>query len=949
MDEISSRNDLAAACSEEDYERARELLAVGRDPVSSRAGYFNWSPLHYSARHGQLDFAQMLISQYGCHSQVEDKEGRTPLHIACQYGQLEFVQYLVQQKRCDASYLDIEDQTPLHHTCGWLSECTEERALEICRFLIMRGKCDPGARDMNGKSCVLHACEKGFLSVLKYFLDECNCPLSCFDYNGNNALHLAVSFSNNFDVVNYIMSKNVLDIECRNSKGNNVLHMAAIANSSTDICKLILDNNKSGTLLEYNNEIEQTPLDLANRELHHLILTRFHIHREHYYDKFALNLGVKQSPVSPYRVFVVGDSESGKTTLIRSLLKEGSSFSSSFSLSFSSQSPVPQTVDESRGLNVTCFESKVYGNVAFYDFSGHRDYTCIQEQVLQLSIHPRYSIFIVVVDLFKPHHEIHSSLCHWLGFLSRSWHKMDETPKVIIVGTHSDVTKSCSKSSRSPLKSISFNDFVSSFGKFEYVARIQVDFHKSEYSGVNTLRKQLGESCVRGDSENGKLSFNASCLLTYLNNRFSFMRMISLETLLSSIELYNLEDGQICDVRYFLSDDVPITMRLLESLDKSGHIGFLVNETDIKQSLVIIKAQELFSDLTCPWNPYKIGAVLNSLHLVSLSSLAQLFPDEDVTMILQVFSHLKMCIQVYVTLSKSSTEQDKQFYFPCLLSNSPPKYVWDVKSSYEHNLGWIVEVCNPEQSFSSHVVHSVMQRVLLLVSIDLSAAKDDISLWKNGFYLRKACNNETLEVIVEAFEDLRAIFLITRSQKLSLYCLKFLSTIVRTLRECLKENCSCLKCVESFMDPFDTMQYPLPSRSHLTLFNVSDVSCSMRSNKLCVNSSGVRIPLDKLFSFDIFVILGSKCLSVLQSRQSIHNSISADFLLCIVENVTSNLSKKFLALFFSIFSSDHEALKNDKNGLHSMLVSWVDSNKTYSDFVELLKMYSLLEFNTLTI
>lgn len=943
-DDTSSRSELALACSKEDYDRVRELLATGSDPVTSRSGYFSWSPLHYAAKQGRLDFARTLIAQYGCHAQVEDKEGRTPLHVACQYGQLEFARYLIQQKRCDASYLDVEDQTPLHHACGWLSECSEDKALEMCRYLVSKARCDPNARDVNGRSCMLHACEKGFVSVLKYFMDECGCSLEGFDYKGNNALHLAVSFSNQFDIVSFIVGRKAVDIEGRNNKGSNVLHMAAIANSSPEICRLILDHNRSGSLLQFSNEDEVTPLDLAGPQLRRMILSRFQIHREKFYDRFALELGVKQSPESACRVLVVGDPQSGKSTLIRSLMKESSSFSSSFSLSFSSSSPVSPVPDESRGVKTTHFESKSYGHVVFYDFSAHDSYTQINARILQKSFRPTHSVCIIVLDLRKPVQEVSLSLRRWLEFLSNAWPEQGLTSesspaKVIVIGSHTDVGKSSSKTNRSVLKSISVSSLESVRGRFEIVARIAVEFHKSEYSGITALRKQMSVSCGKSGEESSQLSFNACCLLTYLNSKFTSQRIVTLQALLSDIELFSAGEGKVSDVRYFLSDDASILVRLLESLERAGHISLLLDEADMKQSLVIQAPHELYSELSMLWSSDRSSASLDHQQLVPISRLAGLFLDEDPHLIARAFSHLNLCGQVWLP---NSSEHEELFYFPSLVSGPPPKHVWGVMSRYDHHFGWVAELAEPERKFPQRLVHTILQRTL---AESTSATKgEDLALWSGGFYLKCSTDSSdgSFEVILDTSEDSKAIILLMRARKFSSQCLKYRSAIISTIHTCIKDK---VTFTESLMDPFEAMKYPIPPRESLTLFSVSDVLLSLQSDKPTVLSKDqVEIECSRLYHCDPLAAIGSKCLNVLLNSR--HDElVSEEFLKSMAESVTgqSGDCDLMLGMFSTLFASSQaiEERSIDQNGLYSLFTSWNSLGRTYTDVSHICRPFSL--------
>jgi hypothetical protein len=838
---------------------------------------------------------------------------------------LEFVRYLIQQKRCDANYTDIEDQTPLHHTCGWLSECTEEDALTISKYLVTKARCDPTGRDTNGKTGVLHACEKGFLMVLKYFIEDRNCDLSVVDFKGNNALHLAVSFSNNCAVVEYIISKNVVGMEATNNSGNNVLHMAAIAKCSLDVCRLILEHDKSTLLIESLNENGLTPLDLANDELLHYVLTRFQIHSSKFYEKYALSLGVKLSPTPQMRVFVIGDSKSGKTALINSLQKEVSSFSLSFS---SSHSPLPQLVEEVRGLVVTDFESKLYGHVTFYDFSDHVDYEYIQQSILQHSIYPAFSLLVIVVDQQKSIRDLNSSIDRWLSFASRAWNSQsNEKIKVIIAGSYADVIKASSRSHRnSGLKSMATDIFASTFSCFEFVSKIPVDCQNRDCSGMVSLRKQLGAIASKMEGKTN-FSFNASCLLAYLKSKFYSLSALKVETLASNIRLYQLETGTIHDVRYFLSNDTSILIRLLGSLDEAGHVLLLKNEADVGKSVVITQAPELFADLSKLWNRGTISTDTDHQYLLSHSAMSAMFPDFELDTLHQILTHLNLCTDIDMKLETSSDEHVKRIYFPSLLPTSSPLYVWDPKCSYDHYYGWIIEGTG---SFSLHFVHDVLSRCL---SLSYSAVGvEDLSLWKSGMYFRSNSDGTITEILIEAFDNWRAFIFLMRTQRFSPSSLRHRSSITKEIRECLAEHTT-----ESLIDPFDAVKYPLPARENLTLFVVSEVISSIQSNDTHVGSEGkFRVTLKDILYFEPYSFIGSECLTVL-SKAPRSDLVSDELIRSIAQAMSSNI--QMLHLISCIFSFTPTEFRPCSDELYSVLLSW--NTRTYSDLVQLLDSYSV--------
>lgn len=939
-----SRSQVAAACSEGDYDRVQELLAAGADPVTSRSGYFNWSPLHYTARQGRLDFAKILIMQYDCHPMVEDKEGRTPLHVACQHGHLDFACYLIRQKCCDVQYGDIENLIPLYHACGWLSECTSEQALIISKFLVSSAMCDPNMRDTNGKNGVLHASEKGFLSVLKYFVEQCNCDILAVDYRENNALHLAVSFSNDLDVVNYIVGLQKLDLSSVNNKSNNILHMAAIANSSLDICKLILKSADLGmfeSLMEARNCRDATPLDLARPELLSFLLSRYTVKNSHFYDKYALSLGMKQPQVPHVRIFFVGDTSAGKSTLIRSLQKESSSFSSSFSLSFTSHSQPssPVIIEQAHVVAVTEFKSKFYGEVQFYDLDGSSESQYIHETMMPHLILPHLSLFLMVLDFSRPIKEISASFHHWLDVLQRALKGRLKEPKLLIVGSHSDVVKSDgrpneTRSPREKLKHLNFK--TDSSAGFEVVAKVLVDCQKNESSGINMVRKQLSTLCEQ-INDNSELPFNACCLLMHIKSSYSSSSVVSLKTIVADMTSYDIDNVVVYDVRYFLSDDPHVLVSLLDLLNKSGHLFFLKNEADPSRSLIIPDVSRLCSELAqstnnCELNPL---ALRNNHHnLFALSNIERLFPDHDPLDMLYLLSHLKLTVSednISTQLTMISTELE-MYYCPSFLTNPPPNDVWDTKSQYEFTFGWRLEASQHDHHFSLHFIHTLL---IQLFSIVITSTKvGHFSLWRCGLYFE--CDLNGMEILVDASDDSKAVSLIMRSKECTTSCIKYRSVITKRVRDTFKEYYSHFEPVELIMDPFYSRQYPLLPRKSLTLFNSRQVLKNTRNGNMVVKSTdNVLMSIKELLVVEPYVVIGRDCLSdLLKVKRT--DIVTDIFLRNLVERITENNADKVVGIFAAMFGMD----KGKPVTVESLRLN---SDQTYQNIIQSLNNFTTLD------
>ena len=938
-DGISSRVRLAEACSRGDYELAQQLMASGLDPVASRAGYFNWCPLHYTAKQGKLDFARVLISQYGCNPMVEDKEGRTPLHIACQHGQLEYARYLVEEKRCDIHYGDVEDLIPLYHACGWLSECTDEQALAIARFLVSEAKCDPNTRDCNGKNGVLHASEKGLVSVLKFFVEECGCDVSIVDYRENNALHLAVSFSNNFDVVKYLLGLRKLDLRASNNKMNSLLHMAAIANSDLDICRLIvrsMDLHTLQALGEAKNFREEMPLDLAKSDFLRYLLSRCEVKNSHYYRKFLSSLGLKLPEEKAIKLVVVGDQDAGKSTLVKSLQKESSSFSSSFSLSFSHSQPASPTVKQQQKesiLSVTDHKSKFFGEVQFYDLDGNPQVQYVHEAVLPYILQPHTCIFLLVVDFSKLARDIDASLVHWLGFVGRIAKQNAEKAKIILVASHSDVIKSeikyqDSRSPRDKLKQLVIED--DSALNYEIVHRVLLDCQKSESSGINMLRKQIAGHCDDIRVAGSKLSFLTSCLLAFIKRSFDTTSLMSLKSLVAAVDSYVVEKGTVYDLRYFVSDDPLIVVPLLETLSEHGHLYLIKNETDPALSLVIPNVAQFCSDLSeaVHSRDSKSHSRRNAHHgLLTASNFESGFFEHDAHDVLQALSHLRLAIthaDMSSRLAMISAEDHQLYYCPSLLHNRPPKSIWDVKSTYGLHFGWLMEREGGSHSpLSLHFVHVLFLNLFSHVT-SVSRVKH-FTVWDHGLHLE--CFLNGMELLFESSEDCSTLTFMMRSKDLAVDVIKCRASVIQIARDSFRDYYANAEHMELVMDPYHAQMYPLMPRDCLTLFSSEQILRSVQSGRTNASSTdGVPMSVEELLTFDpLWSVSGVSLMLLLSSRQA--EVFSAEFVLCLCDDVACDKSKLLGEI------------------LHPYLSSNSSAGHTYQDIIQLLKNFSVFDFS----
>lgn len=75
------------------------------------------TPIHYAARHGQVDCLNWLIDHSGISPNAVARNGATAAHDAAAMGHLDCLQYLLHNTQCSVSDATAEGATILHIAC----------------------------------------------------------------------------------------------------------------------------------------------------------------------------------------------------------------------------------------------------------------------------------------------------------------------------------------------------------------------------------------------------------------------------------------------------------------------------------------------------------------------------------------------------------------------------------------------------------------------------------------------------------------------------------------------------------------------------------------------------------------------------------------------------------------------------------------------------------------
>ena len=118
------------------------------------------------------------------------------------------------------------------------------------------------------------------------------------------------------------------------------------------------------------------------------------------------------------KIFIIGNAETGKSTLIQAICTEASKMLKLWFLPASYKQVKPQYVEpHTAGIIPRRFRSKHFGNAVLYDFAGQHVYYSSHAAVMENVAVPTPPAFIVVVDISEPIDQIIEKLTYWWSFI----------------------------------------------------------------------------------------------------------------------------------------------------------------------------------------------------------------------------------------------------------------------------------------------------------------------------------------------------------------------------------------------------------------------------------------------------------------------------------------------------------------------------------------------------
>ena len=874
------------------------------------------TPLHTACMREDLSMLKFILDTKIHFADKVNKFGDTALHIACKTENLELIEPLLTLggNDCNVSInIDAKNSngdTPLHVAC-------RNRNFKVGRLLISK-PCDVNVRDACGNTPLHLACNYCALR-LSGLLIERTSDINLQNSEGDTPLLLACKQCQ-FDIIKLLLNNPRIQINITNNDGDTILHV--LCQSSLCSAKVLLYILE---ITNFNPNVKNTrgmtPIQLTSDQDVIRELIRFGAHPPETYSN-STPLDIKHPPQPVSKVFIVGNSSVGKSTLTAALQKEASRLVKIFTPA----KKVSGVEEKTAGIIPHEFDSKKYGQVTLYDFAGHREYYGSHAALLENSVDISPPVFLLVVDLCDDYGNFKQSLYYWLSFLENQCNLEDVKPPVIIVGSHVDVLKSQGKSYDEMECLIQHVKRSDNFASVDIVGFVAMDCQYSQSDGMDKLRHFLKERCKKfRQMFTEKIRFNAQCLLDYMSCNFKECKAITFEKILRTIR-DERETSTENNPLFCLPATFQTLYDLCYDLNDRGHILLLRDKHQPLNTWVVIDKQSLLTEvngtLFAPEGLRQYSNLASSTGVVPLNRLVQKFPNYSPTMLVGFLTHLEYCHEIsdedtlaLIGEQVGESEGETYLFVPALVKAEAPRSIWRSKPSFTNHCGWVLKCEKSEQFFTSRFLEVLILRLAFSYALDL--ADDNVpdpdnvdvpviqrkcTVWKSGIFWG---NSDGIEVIVEIFQDNKTVMVAMRcsdkTDKLAFVHLR--ACIIQKVLTAASNFCAKVKTAEYFVDPSKICEYPIRSKT-LNFISVKDIAkvivkTNTADSLFVISEVGETFPITEILLFEPYILVHTQVLAKLFDCSEAASEEIPDYVLnSLAQNVSKSVNMMTFAKLF---------------------------------------------------
>ena len=648
------------ACCEGDAFVAHILLKNGCS-VSTLSREEQEKLLHFACRKSDAFVVHILLKN-GCSVSILSREKQEKLlHFACREGDA-FVAHILLKNGCSVSILSEEEQEELLHrayceskayvahillkngcSVSILSEEEQEELLHhaLCEgkayvvYALLKDGCTIGTqfKTMSEKLLCL-ACNEDDVLVVEALLAS-GCNMNCV--TGFTPL-MAATEKDHEQIVKKLFLAGA-NLGTQNADGNTALHLAALRNNIQSGILLA----EGGASLRTKNKLSQTPLDLASVGFRKAI-------------KEALSFTTRKA------LCIIGNAESGKSTLIAALQAESNSFLGKIVNQF-------RRVDDRRkrtaGIETVPHCSRKYGEVLFFDFAGQDDYHGPHQMFLEsLLSKPGVSMtLLLVVKMTEEEDAVLHQLHRWLSPVALMATPASP-PHVIVIGSFLDKVKSQKEATAKLTRCIEATRRELSL---EIVGSSFLNCRQPQSQGIDQICAFLQEIPVP-EFRATHTRYSLAWVLYQIRSSIS-AQAVQLNTFSNWVQIN----------KYKLPQTMPPPEEVCQDLSVAGHVLYLPDREDPPKSWLVLDLPSILHDVYGTlFSQYRER--FNEFGLLQRHHIAKLFPHQDLEMVQQLLISLEFCLPVDPSVLKvdlseltQSEETSGWLFFPALISAKPPE------------------------------------------------------------------------------------------------------------------------------------------------------------------------------------------------------------------------------------------------------------------------------------
>ena len=630
------------------YETVKVLIA-------SMANLDQRNPLGETALHTvckmhpcRPEIIELLLSS-GCNFQISNFAGKTSLWITANP---EVFKVFMQYSPADVCERILSD------------DINEEQSLELLHCLIQQYNWNPNDSTINGDTALHLACKSDRLSIVKYLFSVDAFKYDPYAKNKLNQTPIELTSSeeiirelikwgiNPIDLINNpVMDENqvlqlVKEINKEKLNGttandNTALHLACLTDRVT-VVKYLLKESKID--VNAKNVINISPIQLTKNSEIITELIRHGANPTNLYNYCRKVLGESKLLETTVKVFVLGDTDAGKSTLVSSLKKEG--WFNFFTNWSSTVNTAADNAEPDHGIITHDFKSKQCGQITLYDFVGKRLFHESQSDLLRETSHsPR--VFIIVINLSGSVEETISSLQYWLGFLEEMSLPYSEFKNhTIIVGSNMD---KCRKDEMRKV-GIFLQKRVCNLPSMDYHDFIALDCRSHSSSNITKLRRCLAKLCVIARNPQS-LAFNGHCFQVYLMDKFKGKVAVSVCEILNKMREEEEGVDENDPLNFLPQSDFQLQNLCFELHNKSQILCLrdpTVNEMDFENSWLVINKAVLISHLLEAFESTTFKTLPSNNGILSFSIISDLEPFKlyNSNMFIRFLCHLEYCKEI---------------------------------------------------------------------------------------------------------------------------------------------------------------------------------------------------------------------------------------------------------------------------------------------------------------